>query len=301
MSSELARIMIRFLDLTAHGDVWAEHAVDYGFETVIADGDGSFDQERRLIEAADEDAQQIIRHKVFPNAKPAEFNGPKIRADLWDVDADLIAASNSKIIASVLKDLVAWCAEAEGISREEMVLRIEAHGTTIDELHSALLAQREARHHSSLRAPSVERALLRRYLNKLEQIANRVEGLEALPINWELVPDHLKVLIANAHEAALLGQDVACAILCGAAIEEALKLTVGEVNYQSFIGALRLATEKGFFTDGSVEVKAAEHVKEMRNRAVHNPKKFFLPYTKPRPDVLVETRIVLAHLFSGAV
>jgi hypothetical protein len=300
MASELARLMIAFLDLSAHGDMWAENALDYGFQTAIADGDGSFDQERRLIEAADEDAQKIIRFRVFPNSTPTEFSSPTIREDLWDVDPHVQAASNAQMIASVLKDLISKCAEAEGISRDEMVQRIEAQGITIEEMRAELLAKRETEHHRSLRSPNVERVLLRRYLNKLEEIASRVEGLDTLPINWEGVPEHFRILVSSAHESALLGQDVACAVLCGAAIEEALKLRLGRSLYVSFMQALNLAVERGYILNPSVEFRAAEYVKEMRNKAAHNPASFMLPIGRRRPDVLVGTRIVLAHLLSGA-
>jgi hypothetical protein len=159
--------------------------------------------------------------------------------------------------------------------------------------------------HQASRQDEIDAALTEEVLGKLSNAVSRalrLEDMELLPVT----PDALKRYFEEANRCYLYGFKIACAVLCRAILEEALKNVCdpdGKIetakrlrqDKRSYFDTLvRFATEKGKLGDEA----CALNVKEAGNWAIHNFPKFKKRWESKIDEILVNTRKVLLDLYA---
>jgi hypothetical protein len=130
--------------------------------------------------------------------------------------------------------------------------------------------------------PDFELFLLRKHLDWLDSSAGKIEADG--PISFRnSIPEHLKLYIYEANWCNLHGFEAACASLCGAVLEEALRIKLRERNISVEDGAtLGTVIEKASSTDPRLVLpllipRALDHarvVMRLRNLTAHGSREF---------------------------
>ncbi|MEO6817251.1 MAG: hypothetical protein ABI177_11175 [Edaphobacter sp.] len=300
MASDLIQLVSVFLDLAALDPVWAEGALEYGLQNVLeARGRQFYRTDQAHLKFGDKTSQELIRHKVFPDASQVDFLIAQTLS-LEVSDKDVKDEPEPWSLIASFQNLLKAASEASGTTMEETKRRIEADGISIEQMIASIRIEHESDRVVELQQPNLRRAMLRRYLHKLDHIVSQIERFSVLPMTWASVPAHLQTLLSNAHEAALLGQEVACAIVCGTALEEALKICLGRDRFEGIANGIKTAVQEGLFIRKSPEEIAAWDIKNVRDEATHDPGSYLATPNRKKRDVLDNTRFVLAHMFAGS-
>lgn len=154
-------------------------------------------------------------------------------------------------------------------------------------------------------ADALDAAFAEEVLGKLPKIVERAATLEEL--NLKGIPKGIQQYFEEAHRCYLYGFHVACAVLCRAILESALKATTDPK------GAIErsLPTGRSYFkelvekakplqggTNGSDDRPCALDVKDACDWAIHDVRRFNQTYGGKRlPEVLANTRKVLFDLY----
>lgn len=160
-------------------------------------------------------------------------------------------------------------------------------GWTRDELIRQIRCVRD----EESRKPDFEVFLARDFASLLGQTASRLENLEEIEFP-EILSPHLKTLLQEAHRCYLYGFELACSALCGAILEETLRtvlMTSAKLEEASWD-----ALKKGLITDE--QYRMADEVRELRNEALHEPRKFAARSNLMRASVISNTRTVLVAI-----
>jgi hypothetical protein len=145
------------------------------------------------------------------------------------------------------------------------------------------------------REPDFELFLLRRQLDWIDSSAGKIE--EDGPILFRsLIPDHLKRYMFEARWCDLRGLDAACASLCGAVLQEAIRIKMNRTGFSGLDEAIGAATEVGLFTPRAEQ--AAEEVKELRNLAAHGNQEFIEKPEDRKKNPLALTGKLLDTIFA---
>jgi hypothetical protein len=289
MPSKFVQKVNSFLVLEAHDGGWADIALDYGY-TLVADDKGKegFRKDQEHISVGELRSSETLRKKVFPDASPNHFRGvenPRLtEMNFGD------AGDNRSTANPILERFRSY--------QDFIRARAEAEGLTLDQMLEVIAAENERERVAELESPDLHRAMLRRFLHQLDQITEDVKRMEVLPISWDKVPAQLRILLSNAHEASLLGQEVASAVLCGTALEEALRIRLGRGRFDGLAQGISVAISDSVLDPKSPESVAAWDIKEMRNIATHDPGHFLVMVNRKKRDVLMNTRFVISHLFA---
>lgn len=292
MASEFVSRMNDFLDLEAYGEGYAEYGLDMAYDFLSDKGPGDIRLDRENLLLGEDAALDFLKSRVFPGARNQDFKElPNARLEKAlrgepQCDEDL----------SVMLDRVEETeAFEEGFYRD-----FASHlGVSIDEAKNLLETKVAEAHLEELREPALHRALIRRFLIRLDKMVDEIQRYSLLEVSSDRLPRHLQILISDAHEAGLLGQEVACAVLCGTALEEALKLCLGRDSFEGLSAGIKLAGEKAILAKKSPEELAAWDVKKMRDLATHDPGSYLADPGRKKRDVLINTRFVLGQLFVG--
>jgi hypothetical protein len=247
--------------------------------------------DKREILLGDEASLNELQSRVFPTAHLSDF--PAVENPWW---SDRLG-NEARPVNNELSEMLG---EAENLEEWESTLYAkiaEKKGVSVETVRLEFADALKEQRRQELRKPQLHRALMRRFLTRLDRMVDEVQRLEVLPFNWKELPQHLQNLISNAHEASLLGQTSTTAILCGVILEEAL----GERMCQKFelSEGIDEAVRKGLLMRPSVELTRARRIQSFRNEAVHNPGQF----AKLRmfdETILDSTRSLLVHLFEKA-
>jgi hypothetical protein len=288
MPSDFVRQVGAFLDLEAHGGGYADYALQVGYDFLKDENDHlSLAQDSEAIRIGELASLNTIRDRVLPDAIPQEILG--IGNDfLQSVTSDVLQRSSASFLHPEML--------LEGVEKELFEAWSLATGKPVKDLLQELQQSAELNRVSELRSPALHRFLLRKYLSRLDKMVADVERFERLPVAWDTVPAHLRVLLSNAHEAALLGQEIACAILCGTAIEESLRIKLGRESFEGLANGI-IAGRGNLFRKGSPDEQAAWDVKEMRDEATHDPGSYLANPSRKKRDVLINARFLIAQVF----
>jgi hypothetical protein len=145
--------------------------------------------------------------------------------------------------------------------------------------------------HEKPTPPDVALFFAKEFALNLDHIASGVEGFDRLNCD-EIEEPHFRRLLLEAHRCYLYGFDYACAIWCGAILEEALRTVLrsdAKLDESSW-DALQnhLLTEEQY--------RMADEVRELRNDAAHNPVRFVQRSKVIHASMLANTRAVLVAL-----
>jgi hypothetical protein len=155
-------------------------------------------------------------------------------------------------------------------------------------------------------ADALDAAFAAEVLGKLPEIVSRAAHLDEM--NLEGVPDSVRRYFDEAHRCYLYGFDVACAVLCRAILESALKASVDpkglierKVPKERYFNELvENAKQLQDPHDGRDDQPCAFDVKHAGNWAIHNLSRFNREYGGERlHEVLANTRKVLLDLYTG--
>lgn len=288
MASGLVNRLNAFLDLEAHGAEYTEVALGSGYDFLGQEKNTSvYRRDSSEIAAGEQQSFRSIQGKVFPNAEAKQFTSQDnehfsaVRTKDGDLDDTPATRFAGRLYSKGRMNLIV--AEEYGVPPEEALAKIRS------EMEQDRIAE--------LREPKLHRFLLRKFISRLDQMVDDLERLEVLPVNWEFVPSQLQTLLTEAHESWLLGQDVSTAVLCGAALEESLKLILGRDKFWKLSGGIDLSVPR-FLCDPSPALTAARMVCAARNDAVHDPAKYLSRQQRSKTDVLHNARFVISHIFS---
>jgi hypothetical protein len=283
-----------FLDLCALDSGWAEQAVEFGFQNVAEQRGKALSRAEKVhLVRGDEATAEMIRRKALPDAKPEDFKARSLFIDVEEFDVALYGQEIEQTRA-MLKLGLHVAADRAHVSVDQLLSE-----TSIEEFALNILQDAIASRTRELQSPDVHRAMLRRFLNRPNSIESQIRPLDDLPVLVDAVPHHLKQLLSNAHESALLGQEVACAVLCGTALEEALHVRLGKDAFSGITAGIKKAYEIGLFEAQTPEAFAAWSIKTAGDQATHRPSEFLKMPTKEKRDLLVNIRFIVAHLFRG--
>jgi hypothetical protein len=292
MASEFVSRMNDFLDLEAYGEGYAEYGLDMGYDFLSDKGSGDIRLDRENLLLGEDAALDFLKSRVFPGARNQDFR------ELQNARLEKVLRGEPQCDEelSVMLDRVEETeAFEEGFYRD-----FASHlGVSIDEAKRLLETKVAEAHLQELRKPALHRALIRRFLTRLDKMVDEIQRYSLLEISSDCLPRHLQILISDAHEAGLIGQEVACAVLCGTALEEALKLCLGRDSFEGLSAGIKLAGEKAILAKKSPEELAAWDVKKMRDLAAHDPGSYLADPGRKKRDVLINTRFVLGRLFAG--
>jgi hypothetical protein len=144
--------------------------------------------------------------------------------------------------------------------------------------------------------PDFELYLVRRHLDWAEQSSGKVE--EDGPVIFrDSIPDHLKLYMYEARWCELLGFDAASASLCGAVLEEALRIKMNVVKFGSLGKAIEKASAEGLLTH--VAAESAREVMRLRNFTVHGQKEFVGKPEEAKKASFPITRKLLDTIFAS--
>jgi hypothetical protein len=149
---------------------------------------------------------------------------------------------------------------------------------------------------SQLAKTNVQVFLARRFAQWVDGAAAQIETLEDVEFRRSM-PEHLRKYLGEAYRCYLLGLDAACAALCGAILQEALRLKLGVDRFGGLGKAIEAATRDGLLTHSAS--KAADEVRKIRNDAAHGNHKYAIRREHERKYVLSVTREVLDTIFAG--
>jgi len=156
-------------------------------------------------------------------------------------------------------------------------------------------------------ADALDAAFTDEVLEKLPEIVTRAASLSDMDL--EGAPKDIKQYFDEAHRCYLYGFHVACAVLCRAILESALKASVDPKGLiksslpkgRSYFNELveqAMSLQGGL--DGSDNRPCAFDVKNAGNWAIHDINRFNQTYGGERLyEVLANTRKVLLDLYSG--
>ncbi len=290
MSSDFVKRVGSFLDLEAHGEGSAEYALDMAYEFLQEKAPGLLKADTDNILIGEEASLVFLKTRAFPDARIEETRDqldPRFEKETegkLDPNGDLsVMVAGFELIEEEMDRLIEYLAAKDGIS--------------VADMKKAMETKAEERRCEELRLPALHRALLRRFLRNLDQMVERVEALEVLPLRWEKVPIHLQILVSNAHESSFLGQEVATAVLCGAVLEEALRVRLGQDQFKELGAGIKRAAEIGLLSDPSPALRAAREIQARRNEAIHDPKRYLAKPHMAKEAILFSARYVLATLF----
>lgn len=277
-----------FLDLEAHGDNYADYALLQGYDLLDEDKPKQvFEEDSRLIEEGEISSASLLRGTAFPSTASELFKRQS------NSRLDEVEGSISRSTISSYDDWERWISKPGGLI--DRVAALE--GISAEDLRNQMSCDAEESRLRELRAPTFHRFLLRKFLTRLDGMVEQVERLEVLPLHWDSVPPQMKVLLNEAHESWLLGQEVSTAVLCGAALEESLKLILGRSHVPKLSTGIKKAVPS-FLHDPSPALDAAWKICAARAEAVHDPRKYLSTPQKSKTDVLHHARFVIGHIFS---
>jgi hypothetical protein len=292
MASEFVSRMNDFLDLEAYGEGYAEYGLDMAYDFLSDKGPGEVRLDRENLLLGEDAALDLLKSRVFPGARNQDFKElPNARLEKAlrgdpQLDEDLTTMLESMEHSEASDDIL-----YRGLASHLHI--------SIEEAKSFLDSKVKESRLKELREPALHRALIRRFLLRLDKMVDEIQRYSLLEVSGDRLPRHLQILISDAHEAGLLGQEVACAVLCGTALEEALKLCLGRDSFEGLSAGIKLAGEKAVLANKSPEELAAWDVKKMRDLATHDPGSYLADPGRKKRDVLVNTRFVLGQLFVG--
>ena len=158
----------------------------------------------------------------------------------------------------------------------------------------------------------IEHHFANELVKKLPKIVERAASLDEIgdeEIDKGLVPSHVKMYWGEAHRCYLYGFRVACAVLCRAILESALKANVDPKGLieqrlpkgRSYFKALvENAKQLQDSHDGRDDRPCAFDVKDAGDLAIHDINRFNQTYGGERlHEVLANTRKVLLDLYAG--
>ncbi|HMD76717.1 MAG TPA: hypothetical protein VKG86_05025 [Terracidiphilus sp.] len=129
--------------------------------------------------------------------------------------------------------------------------------------------------------PDFEMYLLRKHLDWLDSSAGKIEADG--PISFRnSIPEHLKLYIYEANWCNLHGFDAACASLCGAVLEEALRMKLRERNigvedHATLGTVIEIASNDPHLLLPLLIPRARDHAREvmrLRNLTAHGSREF---------------------------
>ena len=101
----------------------------------------------------------------------------------------------------------------------------------------------------------------------------------------------------EAYRCDLYGLEAACAALCGAILEEAIRLKLNRDRFTGLGEAIRAAEDAALLTAPAIE--AAEEINRLRIGAAHGKRSFAKSEEYRRKYVLSGTREILDTLFAS--
>ncbi len=191
----------------------------------------------------------------------------------------------------IIKD---WGGEAEVLSLEEC-----SDWPEIDRQYELALR----------REPSFETYLLMKHLDWLDLSAGKINADGPIPFQ-NSIPDHLRSYIYEARWCSLYEYDAVCAVLCGAILEEAIRIKLteakviitNETTFENLIDAAS-TTDSGLLAP-LLSPNAKRHatdVRLLRNSAVHESSAFATKSEIHRKSSLCLTIELLDTLFTPEV
>ncbi len=140
----------------------------------------------------------------------------------------------------------------------------------------------------------------REFADWLDCAVAQVENLQEVEFR-KSIPEHLRRFLGEAYRCYLYGLDAACAALCGAILQEAIRV---KLNVQGFTGldeAIRDASEGDLPLLTEKAEMAAREVKSLRDLASHGNREFAESQEYRRKCALPATREVLDTLFAKEI
>jgi hypothetical protein len=146
------------------------------------------------------------------------------------------------------------------------------------------------------REPDFELYLLRKHLDWLDSSAGKIQADGPIPF-CSSIPDHLKRYMYEANWCNLHGFDAACAALCGAILEEGIRVQLGVESFKSLSSAIEAASPPNSCLLTPMAVEAADKVLELRNLAAHGDQGFARRTEDQKKSSFSLTRELLDTIF----
>jgi hypothetical protein len=138
--------------------------------------------------------------------------------------------------------------------------------------------------------------LTKEFVTRIDVMAAKIQDSGEIRYR-ESVPEHLRLYIREAYRCDLYGFDAACAALCGAILQEAIRIKRNKRGFSGLDEAIRDASDAGLLTPRAEQ--AAEDVRELRNLSAHGSEMFLeapehrkknsLPLTRELLDTILAT------------
>lgn len=162
--------------------------------------------------------------------------------------------------------------------------------------------------------PYIETYLLRKYLDWLDISVGKLEADEPISCG-NLLPDHIKDYLFVASWCNAYGLDAACAVMCGAISEQAIRakyekrcaelaergIPIERIGHRATFGTvieLASRTDKDLPVLSETAARKAREVDKLRSQAAHGDPSFFERAEDVRKSPLALTTELLETLFS---
>jgi len=190
-----------------------------------------------------------------------------------------------------------------GITKTELNEFLASNGITGDRLHSLRqlpeLKEIERKHRFAKDSePKFELFFANEFADWLDLAVAKAEKLDEFSYSSS-IPDHLGRFLHEAYRCDLYGFDAACASLCGAILQEAIRIKLNHDGFDGLYKAIEAARNAALFSETAAN--AAEEVMRLRNEAVHGNRKFIHASLERRKRSLPITREILDTLFAPEI
>ena len=188
------------------------------------------------------------------------------------------------------------------VTREKLDELLSEQGISDDNLLALTQVPKyqdiEARHKfAELAKTNFHVFFAREFLEWLDPAVAQVENLQDIEFRRS-IPEHLRRFLAEAYRCYLYGLDAACAALCGAILQEAIRIKLNVVGFSGLDEAISDASDGDLPLLTDKAEKAAREVKRLRDLASHGNRQFVESEEYRRKYVLSATREILDTLFA---
>jgi hypothetical protein len=307
MESHFTTLLRTFVDCYERDPGGLEYGLTQAAEGIAANHEESrFKDEWKALRVSRKRTAQAVRKRILEifgerrqstevQAADLDVRPHKAPAETWEEYQQERAAEFRGALAAE------W-----GLTREALD-ELLAEGGFTDEDGLLALTQMpkyqdiEAKHKfAELARTNFHVFFAREFLEWLDVTVAQVESLQEIEFR-KSIPEHLRRFLGEAYRCYLYGLDAACAALCGAILQEAIRVKLNVEGFQNLDQAINAACKGDLPLLTEKAEKAAREVKGLRNLASHGNREFAESQEYRRKYPLSLTREVLDTLFAEEI